>query len=410
MQQRTQKTASKQDTTILPPLLHPAGLCFAIHDTGSGNPHAHIMLTMHPFTEEKTWGAKQKKDYILDPQGNKIYDPKKRQYKCKSIPATDWNEQTKAEEWRQGWAEICNQALEQNGHAERIDHRSYERQGLDIIPTIHLGAAASQMEKRGIRTERGNINREIEISNQKLRQLKARLVKLQNWLKDEAANTEPPTLADVIEHILMQRQQSGKATTHQLKAAAQCFNFLTANSITDMAGLDGKLQTMADKQFAIRDKLKSTERRQKTLDEHLRHGGNYKAYRGQKAQYEKLYAQYRAIKKAGGFGAERKAQKALDTANAYYDTHRTEIVLFEAAERYLKDVMQGRFDPKKLPPITKWTAERDKLNTGMRRLNGEYVSLKNETAEVEKIRRNVHDIMSGETRREQPKRAQDMEL
>ena len=210
MQQRTQKTASKQDTTILPPLLHPAGLCFAIHDTGSGNPHAHIMLTMRPFTEEKTWGAKQKKDYILDPQGNKIYDPKKRQYKCKSIPATDWNEQTKAEEWRQGWAEICNQALEQNGHAERIDHRSYERQGLDIIPTIHLGAAASQMEKRGIRTERGNINREIEISNQKLRQLKARLVKLQNWLKDEAANTEPPTLADVIEHILMQRQQSGK--------------------------------------------------------------------------------------------------------------------------------------------------------------------------------------------------------
>lgn len=368
------------------------------------------MLTMRPFTEEKTWGAKQKKDYILDPQGNKIYDPKKRQYKCKSIPATDWNEQTKAEEWRQGWAEICNQALEQNGHAERIDHRSYERQGLDIIPTIHLGAAASQMEKRGIRTERGNINREIEISNQKLRQLKARLVKLQNWLKDEAANTEPPTLADVIEHILMQRQQSGKATTHQLKAAAQCFNFLTANSITDMAGLDGKLQTMADKQFAIRDKLKSTERRQKTLDEHLRHGGNYKAYRGQKAQYEKLYAQYRAIKKAGGFGAERKAQKALDTANAYYDAHRTEIVLFEAAERYLKDVMQGRFDPKKLPPITKWTAERDKLNTGMRRLNGEYVSLKNETAEVEKIRRNVHDIMSGETRREQPKRAQDMEL
>ncbi|MFR0844185.1 MAG: hypothetical protein ACLSH2_06710 [Oscillospiraceae bacterium] len=38
------------------------------------------------------WGAKQKKEYILDKDGNKIYDPKKRQYKCKSIPATDWNE------------------------------------------------------------------------------------------------------------------------------------------------------------------------------------------------------------------------------------------------------------------------------------------------------------------------------
>ena len=104
-----------------------AGMCadFAIHDTGGGNPHAHIMLTMRPIEQGGAWGAKQKKEYIFDPQGNKIYDPKKRQYKCKSIPTTDWNEQTKAEEWRAAWAELCNQALEQYGHAERIDHRSY---------------------------------------------------------------------------------------------------------------------------------------------------------------------------------------------------------------------------------------------------------------------------------------------
>nr|WP_246346178.1 MobQ family relaxase [Sedimentibacter hydroxybenzoicus] len=85
-----------------------AGMCadICVHDTGGGNSHAHIMLTMRPFEQSGEWGAKQKKDYILDPQGNKIYDPKKRQYKCKSIPATDWNEQTKAEEWRQGWADF----------------------------------------------------------------------------------------------------------------------------------------------------------------------------------------------------------------------------------------------------------------------------------------------------------------
>ncbi len=62
------------------------------------HPHAHITLTMRPFDEGDEWGAKQKKEYILEKDGNKIYDPKKRQYKCKSIPATDWNEQTKAEE------------------------------------------------------------------------------------------------------------------------------------------------------------------------------------------------------------------------------------------------------------------------------------------------------------------------
>lgn len=102
-----------------------ADIC--IHDTDGGDPHAHIMLTMRPFSEGKTWGAKQKKDYILDPQGNKIYDPKKRQYKCKFIPATDWNEQTKAEQWRQSWADCVNAVLEKQNHAERIDHRSYER-------------------------------------------------------------------------------------------------------------------------------------------------------------------------------------------------------------------------------------------------------------------------------------------
>ena len=55
-----------------------AGMCadVCLHDTGGGNPHAHIMLTMRPIDERGEWGAKQKKEYILDRDGNKIYDPK----------------------------------------------------------------------------------------------------------------------------------------------------------------------------------------------------------------------------------------------------------------------------------------------------------------------------------------------
>ena len=50
-----------------------AGMCadVCLHDTGGGNPHAHIMLTMRPFDECGEWGAKQKKEYILDPQAIK---------------------------------------------------------------------------------------------------------------------------------------------------------------------------------------------------------------------------------------------------------------------------------------------------------------------------------------------------
>ena len=76
------------------------GMCtdIAIHDKQDGNPHAHVMLTIRPTGQDGTWGAKQKKEYILDKDGNKIYDPKKRSYKCRSIPATDWNEQSKAKQ------------------------------------------------------------------------------------------------------------------------------------------------------------------------------------------------------------------------------------------------------------------------------------------------------------------------
>lgn len=79
-------------------------------------------------------------------------------------------------------ADICihnkKGALEKQKHAERIEHRSYERQGIDQISTVHLGVAVSAMEKRGIKIKRGNINREIKVTNQRLCQLKAHIFKL----------------------------------------------------------------------------------------------------------------------------------------------------------------------------------------------------------------------------------------
>ena len=84
--------------------------------------------------------------------------------------------------------------------AERIDRRSYERQGIDLIPAIHLDVAAFAMEKRGIVTERGNINREIDEANKRSRQIKARIRKLEDWVKTE--NTAPPTLFDVFSEII----------------------------------------------------------------------------------------------------------------------------------------------------------------------------------------------------------------
>ena len=361
---------------------------FAIHDKGDGNPHAHILLTMRPIEQDGAWGAKQKKEYVLDKDGNKIYDPKKRQYKCKSVPATDWNEQTKAEEWRAAWAEICNSYLEKGNHTERIDHRSYERQGIDLIPTVHLGVAAFQMEKRGIRTERGNINREIEVTNQKLRQLKARIFKLQSWLKEEAANTEPPTLAEVIQGILSRREQSGKpgcyTAVNNLKAAAKMLNFLQENQIMDMDGLTEKMAGMFGEQREISEKLKPIDRRLKTLEGHISNAEKYLKYR-------EVYGKYR-----------RQPPKKQE---AFYEAYRMELTHYEAAGRYLDGVMNGRTGI----PLKAWKAEHEKLTAERKELSRRYLALKDEVKEAEHIRKGVYAILREENCKEQPTHKQDLD-
>jgi len=153
--------------------------------------------------------------------------------------------------------------------------------------------------------------------------------------------------------------------------------------------------------FSTHCKLKPIDRRLKTLDEHIKHSGNYKAYRGKKVQYEKLYAQYTTLAKTTGFGAERKAQKALTAANEYYETYRTEIAMFDNAEQYLKGVLQTHFDPKKLPPIAKWKAEIEKLTAERSGLNQRYNTLKDEVKEAEQIRKSIYSIMRQEQREQQ---------
>lgn len=61
---------------------------------------------------------------------------------------TDWNEPTKAEEWRAEIASLINDALEESGLVERVDHRSYERQGVDRVPQVHEGSRVRAMEDR----------------------------------------------------------------------------------------------------------------------------------------------------------------------------------------------------------------------------------------------------------------------
>ena len=89
----------------------------AIHDNKKGNPHAHIMLTVRPFNEQGEWGAKSKKEYILNKDGEKI-KLKSGEYKSRKIDTVDWNKKENLEKWREQWAKYANKSLERNGIEE----------------------------------------------------------------------------------------------------------------------------------------------------------------------------------------------------------------------------------------------------------------------------------------------------
>ena len=164
---------------------------FAIHDPDppGHNPHCHIMLTMRAIDENGKWLPKSRKVYDLDENGERIKLPSGR-WKSHKEDTVDWNEQYHAEEWRHGWEVIQNKYLELAGSAERVDMRSYERQGLDIIPTVHMGAAVCALERKGIETNIGNLNRDIKAANRMMNAIRSTIKNLRNWIADIMAATK----------------------------------------------------------------------------------------------------------------------------------------------------------------------------------------------------------------------------
>ena len=208
------------------------GMCadWAIHDSendkGQRNLHIHVMLTLRPLTEKGEWGAKQKKVYDLDENGERIpiIDKKtgqqkvdkrnRKQWKCHTADSTDWNSQENAKMWRKDLADTINATNEQLGIALHWEHRSFKEQGIDREPTIHIGAVANALERKGIQTERGNINREIIRNNMLLEQAKEMLMfakqEVHSAQYEKIKNTAVSVKNEVMEMIAKVRGRKGR--------------------------------------------------------------------------------------------------------------------------------------------------------------------------------------------------------
>ena len=353
----------------------------ALHDKNDGNPHCHILLTMRPLNEDTTWGAKSKKEYILDKNGEKV-KLKNGNYKTRKINTTDWNEQDKAEEWRKAWADITNKYLEENSIQDKVDHRSYQRQGIEQIPTIHLGVSATRMEKKGIATDRGNINREIKYQNSILRETSRRIKALLNWIrgigKEEKAESEiikftlPPkeNLLSIFENLIRKNAYNNNA---DLEKYIESYQLLKEKNITSINQLKESITDLRDKNYKITRALKDTE---KKIDEKTQLIDQSEKY----LKYKDIYKAYTKTKKS----------KQED----FYNEHTAELILFESAKKYLKE----QLGESKTLAISKWKSEVANLKKEKKSLYNQILEIREEVEQAEKVKTCIEQLQEQEKR------------
>ena len=220
------------------------GMCAdaAIHDPypPGHNPHAHILLTVRPLDEKGKWQYKTEKEYLCvkdsEERGftaaefkqaqadgwekqyqykvgkKKVYMapsaaqaqgyervskyPKSTKYGRQNPISERWNSEEQLVFWRKAWADVTNLHLERAGQEERIDHRSHAERGLEEQPTIHEGVIARALEKKGIVSDRCELNRQIKADNALLRELKAQMKKMAQAVKNSL-----PAIAEAMETL-----------------------------------------------------------------------------------------------------------------------------------------------------------------------------------------------------------------
>ena len=221
---------------------------FAIHvpDTepgGISNPHFHVMAPIRPIEANGKWGMKQRRVYEQDEEGNRLLDADGN-YIFNEVPTTDWGSPETLEYWREQWAALCNAKFEEKGLPERIDHRSYERQGVDILPTIHEGPSVRQMEAKGIRTDKGEFNRWIKATSGLIQSIRKKIAVLLDWLKEtkeELSKPQTPDLISLLQIYFNQRNAGAytqKAKANNLKELSEIITFLQEHGITDVESLE----------------------------------------------------------------------------------------------------------------------------------------------------------------------------
>ena len=287
---------------------------FAVHQPdkngGISNPHFHVMCPIRPLNPDGTWGVKQRRVYRADG-------------KFDAVPTTDWGRPETLEAWREAWAAMCNSKFEEKGLPDRIDHRSYERQNIEQLPTVHEGVAVRQMEAKGIVTDKGERNRWIKSATAMLRTLGERIKTLVDWLSNSRVKLDKPhspSLAKLLADYFDARNAgawSSKAKVGNLKLLTSAIAYLNENRLHTLADLEARLDSLHSSLDEAKTALDVNKKRSKELRELLRCAELYN-------RFKPLHDQLNAIK--------RKSKREQFKAE-----HDSELRQFYLARRKLSD-------------------------------------------------------------------------
>lgn len=278
--------------------------------------------------------------------------------------------------------------LKKIAYRKKVDHRSYERQGIEQIPTIHLGVSATQMEKKGITTDRGNINREIKHQNKILKEIARRIKALLNWIrgigKEEKAETDnlkstlpfKENLLSVFENLI--RKNADNHNT-DLEQYIESYQFLKEKNIISVSELKENIVTLRDKNYKTTRAIKDTEKRIDNKVQLIDHAEKY-------LKHKDTYTAYTKLKK--------------NKQDTFYNEHTAEIILFESAKKYLKEHLGDN----KTLNISKWKSEVANVKKEKNSLYNQILEIREEVEQAEKVKTCIEQLQEHSKQLTQVKR------
>ena len=342
----------------------------AVHDPDppGHNPHAHVMLTMRPMDENGKWMEKAHREYLLDENGERVRDAKGK-FVFRKVPTVDWNDRGNAERWRSAWEDLQNRYLEAAGRPERISMKSYQRQGIDRIPTVHMGPAVTAMERRGIMTNMGNLNRDIKSANKLMNILKRTIVRLIDWISEirqaiAEIDMKPQQIPLVtlleqsFEESITDRRGQKRTTQGEYERFTAVTGYMHEHDVMTVEDLDNRLNELNAAGLPVKEQMKQLSNRIRTIEKLVEYGDR-------RASLDPIHDEYLKIHWKGR--KEKFAQEHKDALDAW-----------KSADRYLR---------KNLPDQEyNGDALKRELSSLKRQLDGLYEQIRPQNEELELLK------------------------